>query len=212
MPIFEAVLFDFDGVLADTEPIHFDCWAAVLSPAGVSLTWEFYRRHCIGINDRDMVKMVAEAAVPPRSWEELWALYPAKRDLFRRRTLENPPFDAALAPLLERLHGDFKLAVVSASSSSEIEPLLTAGGLRPFFDLVVGGENTPPERHKPAPDPYLLAARRLGVSRALVVEDSPPGVASGRAAGFEVLEIGRAADMPELVLRRLYATPPGGPV
>jgi beta-phosphoglucomutase len=202
MSIFEAVLFDFDGVLADTEPIHCACWAEVLAPCGVVLEWEFFRRHFIGIADRDMVEMLAAEAHPPRSWEDLWTRYPAKRELFRRRTLAAPPFEAGLAPFLERLHREYRMAVVSSSSSSEIEPVLAAGGIRQHFDTVVGRESTP-DRLKPAPDPYLLAAERLGVRSALVVEDSEVGLASGRAAGFEVLEIKEVAGMPDSVLRRL---------
>ena len=208
MPPFQAIFFDFDGVLADTEPLHCACWAEVLAPRGIVLEWDFFREHCIGIDDRDVLQMVSERAFPPQSWEDLWTLHPAKKELFRRRTLADPPFDARLGPFLERLHREYKLAVVSTSSCSEIEPVLAAGGLRPHFDTVVGGESTPRDRHKPAPDPYLLAAERLGVHSALVVEDSEVGMASGRTAGFEVLEIQRAADMPERVLRRLVASRP----
>jgi beta-phosphoglucomutase len=208
MPPFQAIFFDFDGVLADTEPLHCACWAEVLATRDIALEWEFFRQHCVGVDDRDVLKMVAERVSPPQSWEDLWTLYPAKKELFRHRTLADPPFDAHLGPFLESLHRDYKLAVVSTSSCAEIEPVLAAGGLRPHFDTVVGGESTPRERHKPAPDPYLLAAERLGVSSALVVEDSEVGMASGRAAGFEVVQIPRAADMPELVLQRLAESRP----
>jgi len=66
---------------------------------------------------------------------------------------------------------------------------------------VVGGENV--KRHKPAPDPYLLAAERLGLHTPLVVEDSEAGLASGRAAGFEVLAVRHPTEVPDLVGRRL---------
>jgi len=85
--------------------------------------------------------------------------------------------------------------VVSSSGRREVEPLLVAGGLRPYFATIVAGDDV--ERHKPAPEPYLTAARRLGVRRALVVEDSEPGEASGRAAGFDVLRIERADRLSE---------------
>ena len=79
--------------------------------------------------------------------------------------------------------------------------MLEAGGLRRFFDTVVGGESV--KRHKPAPEPYLLAAERLGRKNPLVVEDSEAGLASGRAAGFEVLAIQHPGEVPDLVRRRL---------
>ena len=88
-------------------------------------------------------------------------------------------------------------------SSNNSDPLLIAGGLRRHFQTIVGGEDV--AHHKPAPDPYLLAARRLKSRTALVVEDSEAGIASGRAAGFEVLPVKHAAEVPELVRRRLSA-------
>jgi HAD superfamily hydrolase (TIGR01509 family) len=196
MPEFEAILFDFDGVLLDTEPVHCACWAEVLAPAGIKLEWEFYRDHCIGIDDREMLRMMA----PAHDWDSLWALYPAKQKLFQAR-MARPPFEPALTELLDRLHGEYKLAVVSSSSTAEVEPMLVAGGLRRYFGALVGGEDV--KRHKPAPEPYLLAAKRLGARTALVIEDSEAGIASGRAAGFEVLAVKHPADAPELVRRRL---------
>jgi beta-phosphoglucomutase len=201
MPEFDAILFDFDGVLLDSEPVHWACWAEVLAPLGVTLEWEFYRDYCIGIDDREMLRMMATRSNPPRNWQELWAQYPAKKELFRTRMSHNPPFSPALAALLEQLRPTYKLAVVSSSSCSEIEPLLVAGRLREFFDTVVCGESV--KNHKPAPDPYLLAAERLSARSALVVEDSEAGIASGRAAGFEVLGVKRPADVPGLIMRRI---------
>ena len=201
MPEFEAILFDFDGVLVDSEPIHWACWAEVLAPLGVILDWPFYRDHCIGIDDREMLRMMATRSQPPRNWEDLWAKYPDKKRLFRRRTLDNPPFAPTLRAFLTGVRPAYKTAVVTSSSRTEIEPLLEAGGLRHFFDTMVCDHEA--GKLKPAPDPYLLAARQLGVRTALVVEDSAAGIASGRAAGFEVLPIQNPADMPRLVLDRL---------
>ena len=205
MPAFDSILFDFDGVLADTEPVHWACWAEVLAKVGVTLTWEFYRESCIGIDDRLMLRMMATESQPPRIWEDLWALYPAKKQMFQERTAVSPPFRSELRVFLEGLNGRYKLAVVSSSSRSEIEPMLVAGGLRQHFETIVGGENV--KRHKPAPEPYLLAAERLCACAPLVVEDSEAGIASGRAAGFEVLAVKDPAEVPGLVARRLAGNP-----
>ena len=205
MPSFDSILFDFDGVLADTEPVHCACWAEMLATAGVTLTWEFYRRQCVGIDDRDMLRMLATQTDPPRNWDDLWRLYPAKKRMFLARMTTNPPFDPALAGFLKSLNERYKMAVVSSSSSTEIEPILAAGGLRQYFATIVGAESV--RRYKPAPDPYLMAAERLGSRMPLVVEDSEAGVASGRAAGFEVLQIHHPAELPEMVGRRLSTCP-----
>jgi HAD superfamily hydrolase (TIGR01509 family) len=167
----------------------------------VTLDWEFYRDRCIGIDDREMLRMMATGSDPPRDWETLWAHYPAKRDLFRVRMIDAPPFPSGLGEFLDGLCGEYKMAVVTSSGRSEIEPMLQAGGLFRYFDTLVCAGDT--GRHKPAPDPYLLAAKRLQARTALVVEDSAAGIASGRAAGFEVLPVKHPADVPELVARRL---------
>jgi beta-phosphoglucomutase len=198
---FDAILFDFDGVLIDSEPLHCACWAEVLKPLGVNLEWDFYSRHCIGIDDREMLRMMATQADPPRDWDQLWAQYPAKRDLFRERTLKAPPFDAALGGLLEELRGNYKMAVVTSSGRAEIEPLLQAGGLRDYFATMVC--NREAGGLKPLPDPYLRAAYNLGAKAPLVVEDSAAGIAAGRAAGFEVLAIKSPVEVPQAVRQRL---------
>jgi len=201
MAEFEAILFDFDGVLLDSEPVHCACWAEVLAPLGVTVDWEYYRQYGVGVDDRGMLRTMAARSDPPRNWEELWAQYPAKKRLFQARMAQSPPFDPSLDGFLSRLHSAYKLAVVSSSATTEIALLLTAGGIRRHFDTLVCGEDV--QHHKPAPDPYLLAAQRLGVRTALVVEDSEPGMASGRAAGFEVVAVKGPADLQEQVLGRL---------
>ena len=203
MPEFEAILFDFDGVLLDSEPVHCACWAEVLAPLGVTVEWEYYRQYGVGVDDRGMLRTMAARSDPPRNWEELWAQYPAKKRLFQARMAQSPPFDPSLDGFLSGLHSAYKLAVVSSSSTTEIALILTAGGIRRHFDTLVCGEDV--QHHKPAPDPYLLAAQRLGVRTALVVEDSEPGMASGRAAGFEVVAVKGPADLQEQVLGRLAA-------
>ncbi|HLH18023.1 MAG TPA: HAD family phosphatase [Bryobacteraceae bacterium] len=200
MPRFDSILFDFDGVLLDSEPVHWACWREVLLPLGVSLEWDFYRERCIGIDDRLMLQMMADG----RDWRELWERYPAKKELFQQRMIAAPPFPEGLPGLLEELRGSYRMAIVSSSGRSEIEPLVERAGLRGYFDTIVGGGDV--EHHKPAPEPYLLAASRLGVSAPLVLEDSEAGIASGRAAGFTVARVGHPSEL-ERVLRTALAMP-----
>ena len=70
----QAIFFDFDGVLLDTEPVHWACWAEMLATVGVTLTWEYYRDHAIGIDDRDMLRNIARLCTPPGDWEKLLAM------------------------------------------------------------------------------------------------------------------------------------------
>ena len=198
---YDALLFDFDGVLADTEPLHWRCWRDILAPFSIDLTWEMFQRECIGVNDRDFGRMLAARRVPPLSFDELWAEYPRKKDLFRERVIAERPFLPATLDLVNNLREHYKLAVVTSSARSEIEPALVSAGIRDcFLELVCGKEAV---NYKPAPDPYLRAAQLLASSRPLVVEDSDAGVASATAAGFDVVRVNDVREVPEAVRQAL---------
>lgn len=187
----DAILFDFDGVLADTEPLHWRCWNEILAPFSVQLTWDCYQRECVGLSDHALIERFAARRQPPIRFEELWARYPAKKELFRSRIAEAPPFPPTTVELVRELSGSYKLAVVTSSARAEIEPALIQGGMRDYFQVLVCGKEA--ENLKPAPDPYLKAAELLSAKNPLVVEDSDSGVASACAAGFEVLRINDVA-------------------
>jgi beta-phosphoglucomutase len=186
----DALLFDFDGVLADTEPIHYACWRELLAPYGIELDWGFYARHCIGVSDRLMIAQLASARTPPIPFEEIWPDYERKQTMFRARLESHQPVLGNTIELIRDLSENYKLAVVSSSGRSEVEPPIERAGIRPCFQAFVCGREVP--NLKPAPDPYLRAAELLGVSRPLVIEDSDAGVASAKAAGFEFLRVSSA--------------------
>jgi beta-phosphoglucomutase len=192
VPNYEAILFDFDGVLVDSEPIHHKCWQEVLTPFGIDLNWQLYSEHCIGIADRAMLAFLCSLATPPADVDTLYLEYPRKKELFRDRMGAIGVAEEVLS-LLNELRPRYKLAVVSSSNIREISAVLDPAGLSSMFDTIVhGGDVT---RHKPAPDPYLLAMERLQVRSAIAVEDSKAGIASARAAGLPVVEIATASDL-----------------
>jgi beta-phosphoglucomutase len=193
----DAILFDFDGVLADTEPVHWRCWNDILEPFSIQLTWEAFERECIGVSDRALIERLASQRQPPIPFDELWSQYPCKKELFRRRLAEAPPFVAETVALVRELSEFYKLAVVTSSARIEVEPALLHGGIRACFQELVCGKEV--ENLKPAPDPYLKAAELLGARKPLVIEDSDSGVASARAAGFEVLRISDVQDVARAV-------------
>ena len=197
MPDWDALLFDFDGVLADTEPVHHRAWNLTLQPLGIQLDWDYYRKNFVGIAD----EVALRERLQIQNGEELVA---RKQALFRQGLAETHPFLPDTVRLLEELHGSYKLAVVSSSYRSEVEPPLVRAGIRHYFQLLICGEDV---RHfKPSPEPYLLAAERLGARDPLVIEDSDAGVASGRAAGFEVLRVSSVEKVGQEVRLRLGAS------
>lgn len=202
MPAYDAILFDFDGVLADTEPLHYHCWREIIAPYGIDLAWETYCAAFIGIPDELMLAEFTRQASPPIELQTLIDQYPRKRARFRELILRDLPFFAGCREFLDSLRAA-KLAVVTSSGRSEIEPALDRAGLLDCFATLVYGGDV--RDQKPAPEPYLLAASRLQVQRPLVVEDSEAGVQSARAAGFDVIRVKSPAEVPAAVQMRLRA-------
>jgi beta-phosphoglucomutase len=200
MAKYDAILFDFDGVLADTEPIHFGCWAEILAPLGIDLAWEVYCTNCVGVADRDMVRFLATLADPPLKVDTLWPKYDLKKQLFRNKIAEFSPCSDATINILKSLH-DYGLAVVSSSEKSEVEPALKKAGIHALFSAIISGEDV--KEFKPSPEPYLLAARRLQAKSPLVVEDSAAGVASAKAANFEVIQLASPHDLASQLRAKL---------
>jgi beta-phosphoglucomutase len=193
---YDSILFDFDGVLADTESIHWACWVEIVAPLGIDLSWDNYCANCIGVADLDMLEILASFARRPVEAETLRPQYARKKELFRKRIAEANPCAVETVELIRSLT-DYRLAVVTSSGRLEVEPALVGAGIRQLFGAVVFGDDV--AKHKPSPEPYLLAAARLEVNQPLVVEDSDAGVASAKAAGFDVIQVPSAAHVPGLV-------------
>src|SRR5512138_1089116 len=102
---YDAVLFDFDGVLLDSEPVHFSCWMEALKPLGIQSDWDAYRKYCIGIPDRAAVELLCRNSITPVDPETAWAQYDRKKELFRDRMLAEPPFSQDLIEFLKSLDG-----------------------------------------------------------------------------------------------------------
>jgi len=181
---YEAILFDFDGVLVDTEWAIYEAWHRTFRRHGHELPLEVYTQ-CIG-SDFDTWS-------PKTHLEELtgnafdWHQLDRDRQVEIRRDLERAGPMPGVVPLLERLQrAGTPLAVVSSSNHGWVDRWLEQLALRPFFRTVVCRGDAP--RIKPAPDLWLEALRQLEVAprRSLAIEDSLNGVKSAKAAGLEV--------------------------
>jgi HAD superfamily hydrolase (TIGR01509 family) len=200
MPAPTAVLFDFDGVLVDSEPIHFRCWRDLLASHGIELDWETYRSNYIGVNTRQMLEHISRKAANRTTAESLLDLIPRKRDLFTELMCRELPFAADCRGMLTSLSG-LRLGVVTSSNRREVVPVLEAAGIRDRFDVLVCGNDL--RAQKPSPEPYLKAVELLGRSSALALEDSDAGVESAQAAGMEVIRVASPAEVWPALRRRL---------
>jgi beta-phosphoglucomutase len=197
----EAVLFDFDGVLVDSEPIHFRCWRDLVEPLGIAIDWPTYSDTYIGVSTRQMLRDFCDQVSSRTTLEQLLALIPRKRQMFVELMCRELPFAVDCRAMLAAL-SDLRLGVVTSSNRLEVEPVLEAAGIRDCFEVVVcGGDVT---RHKPWPDPYLHATGLLNVPSVLAVEDSDVGVESAQAAGLEVIRVGNPADVWPALRARLF--------
>jgi beta-phosphoglucomutase-like phosphatase (HAD superfamily) len=181
-----AVIFDLDGVLADSEPWWNQIDAKLLAQYGVSYRGE-YHRNVLGVNYRLAVEFYKNAFHIPASVEELMR----RRGEIATDVFANDVglFPSAKTTLEQLLRMNLPLAVATSSVSASARPLLDRTGIRSFFSVVITGDEV--QRGKPAPDIYLRAADELGISpeACLVVEDSLAGMAAGQAANMRVAAI-----------------------
>jgi beta-phosphoglucomutase len=192
MPM-RAVIFDFDGVLVNSEPLHFRAMRDALAPCGFTITTEEYDSHYLAYDDREAMRVALEIHGKPAGAEEVDAAARRKAEIFASIIGEIPFFDGA-RELVTGLAREMPIAIASGALRGEIEHILAAGGLREAFHAVVGADDV--AQCKPHPEPYLAAMERLRTktkelvpAECLVVEDSMAGIASGLAAGMKVLGV-----------------------
>lgn len=196
-----ALVFDYDGVLADTEPLHWKSWAALLSRYNFEYSWEDYCGFGRGVHDAQLWEGLRRR-VPLPPFSELSHLGLERKRLVFEWSLAECPIRQSTIDLmttLERHH----VGLVTSSERPDVEPILRAAGIYAKFDaMVFGGDVTAP---KPAPEPYLLIAQRLGVHTGIAFEDSASGIQSATAAGFEAIRIEQPEKLSESVARCLHS-------
>jgi HAD superfamily hydrolase (TIGR01509 family) len=181
-----AVLFDMDGILVDSEPLHLRATQAALGARGSSYT-ERDNRAFFGATDSELLRVLRILFDLP---EPTPALVEAKTaHLVALIRAEARPLPGVPAVPRGLRNSGLRLALASASRLPVIQAVLETVGLDGTFDAIVSGDEV--ARGKPAPDAFLMAARRLGVEpeRCLVVEDSRNGVLAGKAAGMTVAAV-----------------------
>jgi len=182
----QAVIFDMDGVIVDTEPHHEQAFLEVVRALGYARTHGIRFSDYVGRSDQQLwVDFIAKHR-PKQALAELAAMKRARLlELIRR---DRPVFPG-LPQLLEQLAPRYALALASGSEREIVEAVLRLANLGRFFSAVVTDTEVP--HGKPAPDIFLRAAQLLGLAprNCCVIEDSKPGVAAGLAAGMRVIAI-----------------------
>src|SRR5213592_1426197 len=183
---FRAVIFDLDGVLADSEPWWNEIDAKLLAQYGVRYRGE-YHRNVLGVSYRLAVEFFKKAFGLSVSTDELIQ----RRGEIATEFFANRVglFPSAKEVLQELRRMKLRLAVATSSISASARPFLDRHQLTQFFDVIVTGDEI--ERGKPDPDIYLRTAEKLGIvaDDCLVIEDSLSGIAAAKAARMRVAAI-----------------------
>ena len=194
MPI-KAIIFDFDGIITDTEPVHMDAWQGVLEPLGVFVDEEEFKRDYVGLNDRDFLDAVSKAHRHHFSDIERAELIEAKSTATVAMLEHDIPLIPGVADFIESAGEIYPLAICSGANRGEIEFILRHLKWIGRFDPIVASDSV--KRGKPDPEGYIrayegLAERIDGALLAkdvLAVEDSPRGIAAAKAAGLRCMAV-----------------------
>jgi len=182
----KSVIWDMDGVIADTAPFHLSAWQKVFQERGVKFTKEDFRHSFGQRNDTIIRKTLGEQT----SQEEIDAISGKKEASFRRRIRRNlKPLPGVIKLITSLEEQGFKLALASSAPIENIQLLNTGLGIENCFQTIISDKDV--TEGKPSPQGFLLAAQRLGVEprNCVVIEDAVAGVTAAKRAGMHCLAI-----------------------
>lgn len=179
-----TVIFDLDGLLADTEPLHFRAYQDVLQPKGTTLTVSEYIEHWVRAG-KGIKEWVANRGLDLDPHQ--LRVQKSKRYL-ELLASSLRPMDGVFE-LLGTLHGDKTLALASSAYRDAVDGVLEGLNIAHYFKVIVSGSDVP--KVKPAPDIFLAAARQVGAapSECIVVEDAEKGVLAAYQAGMPCIAV-----------------------
>jgi beta-phosphoglucomutase len=214
--VIRAVIFDFDGVIANSEPLHFTAFRDVLAEEGVTFTEEEYYAQYLGFDDIGAFRAVSTDRGLSWNADRVTGLADRKAVRLARLEQERSILFPGAEQAIRRLAATLPLAIASGALRAEILSVLTRARLSHCFGAIVAAEDT--SASKPAPDPYLRAVSLLGTAigqtlaprECVAVEDSRWGLESARAAGLRTIGIthsypATALGAAELVIENLDA-------
>ena len=192
-----AIIFDLDGTLADTEPLHFEAFARVLRAEGIELDRAEYFSRLIGFDDRDCFATVLRENGRAAPDDVLAALIARKAAIYQGMIAGHDVTFPGAADFVRLCAARFPLIVATGTLRVEAELILARAGVRELFADIIAAEDV--EHGKPAPEGFEKAMGRLGFllrlrpplepAECLVIEDTVAGVEAGLRAGMRVLAL-----------------------
>ncbi len=201
-----AVIFDFDGVIVDTEPVHYQAFQRILEPLGLGYSWEAYKKIYMGYDDRDAFKEAFRA--DNRSLDDTQMRYyiDQKALLFENIIASGVTPYPGVIELIKTLAGQsIPLVICSGALRSDILPILQQFDITSYFNTIITAEDVP--QSKPHPASYLQAKAALisaynqleSVSTTITaIEDTPAGISSAKGAGLQVVAVTNSYDAEKL--------------
>jgi beta-phosphoglucomutase len=202
-----AIFFDFNGVVIDDEHLHLGAYREALGTEGITITDEEYLG-CLGMDDKTFVRAAIERAGRTATDEAVSAIIERESQLYRELIKDELPLVPGVVTFIKNVSRRYHLGLVSMWRRQEIDYIVERAGLNNLFAVTVTAEDV--NVCKPDPACYLLALERLNEKRrasqepplraeeCLVIEDSPPGIRSGRAAGMRTLSVTNTVDEAQL--------------
>lgn len=218
--MFRAVIFDFDGVITDSEILHLRAFNQVLAQYSIEITTKDYYKDYLGLTDLDCFQLVARKGRLGLDSQQIENLIKQKNQVFEKLAkIEARIFEGVHDFLRMLRQNRIRLAIYSGAVLAEIEPILEESRLRSFFEAIVSAEQI--EKGKPDPEGFLLALQELNSSvipaqaaiqnpilpnECIVIEDSHWGLEAAKAAGMHAVAITNTYDAEQLSMAEKVVT------
>lgn len=204
MRALQAIVFDFDGVIADSERLHLRSYQEILAPEGITISNEDYFERYLGYDDVGVFKAVGRDQGVPMNDARVSDLIARKGERYEALASAGEMLFPGAADFIRAAAAAVPIAIASGALTHEIEELLARTGLRELFPVIVGADQT--ERSKPHPDPYQTAFARLRAYsgrdlipwRSVAIEDSRWGLVSAKGADLRCVAVTNTYSEAEL--------------
>ena len=203
----KAVILDFDGVIADSEMLHLRCFNEVLTQFGVKIATKDYYKDYLGLTDIDVFRLAVDKGLLKPTDRQIENLAGQKNQIFKKLAETEAGIIPGVRNFLQMLRqNNIPIAICSGALLAEIELILQAAQLRPFFEVIVSAEQV--KKGKPHPDGPLLTLKKLNEktrkpiapAECVMVEDSYWGLDAAKAAGMHTIAVTNSYDPDQLTM------------